>query len=1144
MASFYTDARTDVAQSAQLERLKLTNVTSTSKIIGKGAYGRVIEVYVHGTLCAAKEVHSSLVDNVLPQEFEGTKKAFFTECVNASRILHPNVVQMLGIHYPTRQAKLPWLVMEMMEFSLKMFLEKFDRDKVPVCTKLSILVDVSQGLEFLHGQNVVHRDLSSNNVLLTKHCVAKIADLGVAKVIEHNRMKTHTQAPGTPHFMPPEALSVKPRYGKPVDVFSVGCIALHAMSHQWPVPKDQVQLDSMYAMKLNTEVDRREEYLSWCDPDSLKLLVEMCLDNNPNHRPVISVVCAELKKLRNSVESQVSLAKASTIELLDAVQKGEVQMQILNEEMSRHKAHTEGKLLELEQQKVQLHQQLSQLQQLYSTLKQQNNALEQQNRESTIAKDQQIEVLNIVAEKQKKEIADLNEKCNQFYVQKVSSAQEQMLLRRDHPMINEAKLLESKPLVLQRNFSELEDIHKNVPQSGLQQRTSQGDTRQQRKIAKPQNKAGVISPPVLLEREIVPSTMHEDPVPRVQKFPLEKKYLPPPKGYTPEDNEHVKEEEKRKAKKACLKERELRQQLDWDWGETVGVCNEDAQHHKELGIQGKNLIQDIKEGLRQGFQLEEIQLATQLQHGYRSPSSFLLREWHNYIERTKFQAGQYSDEEHRKRRMFGSIGRPNRKEIVKVLIEEGGDCDRAARKCCMNRMKMILEIISEGKLPESKAVLALENNDLNVEKAMHDIYHEKITNAQMYDYIWGVLEGGGVRKVQNDKVGKMITEKQHRDDYLHRLLMAEYELPTTNHCEVLIHLVRECNLSLGVCLDVARTNDDIETARNLLTRECPICIVEYFTDEMVNMVHCDHAVCKDCFVTHFTLMIGEKSIKHFNCPCCGEPDMSSDTFDMDLYLQMFSGLIQVYLNKECYDLCTRKLNEHTMLKNPNFCWCIKCTTGFINEVGRQMVQCPNMKCSQQMCFQCKKPWVPAHDGLSCEQFAQWEIDNDPELQAQGLAAYLNEEGIECPSCGFRYAVAKGVHIHFQCDLCPAEFCSGCNGFFKKDCVKCESCRNKGLHAHHPRDCLFYLRDETVDDLQKLLADNNVQFDTEPPKGQIDAETAKGIQAVEGLADAQPVLPLAAPPVLKCCVMLQKENPEGIPLDEECGNAVERGHAGL
>jgi len=39
--------------------------------------------------------------------------------------------------------------------------------------------------------------------------------------------------------------------------------------------------------------------------------------------------------------------------------------------------------------------------------------------------------------------------------------------------------------------------------------------------------------------------------------------------------------------------------------------------------------------------------------------------------------------------MTGTIGRPKRKEIVKVLIEEGGDCDKAAQKCCMNRMKMV-----------------------------------------------------------------------------------------------------------------------------------------------------------------------------------------------------------------------------------------------------------------------------------------------------------------------------------------------------------------------------------------------------------------------------------------------------------------------
>ena len=92
---------------------------------------------------------------------------------------------------------------------------------------------------------------------------------------------------------------------------------------------------------------------------------------------------------------------------------------------------------------------------------------------------------------------------------------------------------------------------------------------------------------------------------------------------------------------------------------------------------------------------------------------------------------------------------------------------------------------------------------------------------------------------------------------------------------------------------------------------------------MVNMVHCDHAVCKDCFIGHFNIMIGEKSIKHFNCMLCAEPDMSSETIDMDLYLQLFSGLVQAHLSKEIYDMFTQKVNEQAMTKNDNFRWCIK-----------------------------------------------------------------------------------------------------------------------------------------------------------------------------------------------------------------------------
>ena len=289
------------SKDQQPSLITLNDVETTGKQIGKGAYGRVVEVCVHGMSCAAKEVHSILIENVTPDEFEATKASFLNECAKSSRIIHPNMVQVLGVHYPSPEAKVPWLVMELMETSLKLFLENYSKDEVPLYIKLSILVDIAQGLEFLHGQNIVHRDLSSNNVLLTKHFVAKISDLGTAKFIIHGGMKTQTQTPGTLHFMPPEALLVKPRYGKPVDVFSLACIILHVMSHQWPEPKDRVPEGTMMAL---TEVQRREKYFQWCTPLSLKELVELCLHNVPDQRPAVSKVCEDIKALKANADQQ------------------------------------------------------------------------------------------------------------------------------------------------------------------------------------------------------------------------------------------------------------------------------------------------------------------------------------------------------------------------------------------------------------------------------------------------------------------------------------------------------------------------------------------------------------------------------------------------------------------------------------------------------------------------------------------------------------------------------------------------------------------------------------------------------------------------------------------------------------------------
>ena len=289
--ALYVMAEKDVAL------FQLENVEPTQKIVGSGAYGRVIEVT---TRSAAKELHHVLTNFASPQELARLQQKFLAECYQCSKLCHPNIVQFLGIYYPSEDAKLPWLVMEKMDCSLTEFLNLHKPNEVSFQTRISILHDVTLGLQYLHVQDIIHRDLSSNNILLTKQLVAKIADLGVAKVIDPNRTKSQSQAPGTVVFMPPEALLVRPYYGKPVDVFSLGCVMIHMMTHVWPIPKDEVSIDVLTGKKIaRGEIERREDYLKLIqEPIQLKELILQCLNDLPEQRPSICDISKVFRELK------------------------------------------------------------------------------------------------------------------------------------------------------------------------------------------------------------------------------------------------------------------------------------------------------------------------------------------------------------------------------------------------------------------------------------------------------------------------------------------------------------------------------------------------------------------------------------------------------------------------------------------------------------------------------------------------------------------------------------------------------------------------------------------------------------------------------------------------------------------------------
>ena len=286
---------------ATLRDCVIDNIT-IGKQIGRGANGRILEAKWEGIVVAVKEIHSIFMNEVSDREFQSFKRRFLRECEQSSRLRHPNIVRFFGIYHPPG-ARVPSLVMERLHCSLTSLVE--DNPVVPIGTKLSIIKDVALGLRYLHTRNpsIIHRDLSSNNVLLSKGMEGKIGDLGTARLVDPRRQSRMTQAPGTAHFMPPEALAedvTNIRYGKELDVFSFGCVMLHTLSHQWPTPSQAVIInpDTGLVTGGRTEVERRSLYFERIDrsrSDVLIPLIESCLSNLPKNRPSIVRVCDQLE---------------------------------------------------------------------------------------------------------------------------------------------------------------------------------------------------------------------------------------------------------------------------------------------------------------------------------------------------------------------------------------------------------------------------------------------------------------------------------------------------------------------------------------------------------------------------------------------------------------------------------------------------------------------------------------------------------------------------------------------------------------------------------------------------------------------------------------------------------------------------------
>ncbi|KAG7455059.1 hypothetical protein MATL_G00252420 [Megalops atlanticus] len=540
----------------------------------------------------------------------------------------------------------------------------------------------------------------------------------------------------------------------------------------------------------------------------------------------------------------------------------------------------------------------------------------------------------------------------------------------------------------------------------------------------------------------------------------------------------------------------------------------DLKRQKLMREEGLKLIQLIREGEKEGVSPEEVYTSVRISGGNTvTPCDWLKSELPHHLDEICARAA--SVQQDYKMGHSGNSGagedRPglaaqgggvqvSRAGAKQAWLSAGGDTEKAVRQVLRDRRAKVRELASLGfsDLARCEEALRLSGGEVRgalslLQRPLLEPFHQRL---------W------------SDEPEPSIDISHPDKQRVCRRLLAVYELPSWGRCELALSLLQDpgAPYTLEDVVQAVRESHDRDFIRRVLAKECPICLSLYPHSKMQSLTSCQCSVCCDCFQQHFTIAVRDKHIRDMVCPVCWEPDIN-DPEHLNNYFSTLDIQLRECLEPEVYELFHKKLTEQALIKDPKFLWCSHCSYGFIYDGDQLKVTC--FQCRNSFCAQCKKPWESQHAGLSCEQFQSWKRENDPEYQRQGLAGYLRDNGIICPNCRFQYALSKGGCMHFSCSQCRYQFCSGCNNPFHTTCTVAQ-CSVTGLHAHHPRDCLFYLRDWEPPRLQALLQKNGVAFNTDPPHG-----TQAGV----------------------CGVMEQKDE-GGRQVDSPCGAQTQPGQAGL
>jgi len=255
-------------------------------IIGRGSFGVVYKSTYLGLPVAVKVIDKTLISD------------FDREATKLLSLYHPNIILCLGFSASPNCL----LILEYAENKTLYSALGFNNPALPLTQRCNIAKGIINGIQYLHTRNpaIIHRDIKSQNILLTNFLEPKLADFGLATSVES--LDTRVGILGTPWYIAPEIISTGKNYSKASDIYATAVVIWEIFEdNNNPSMMDVSQTNYFVFWKKVVDESFRPPFNT--TQSDLKELITQMWDKDVSKRPDCDVIHAKLTEIKNACTS-------------------------------------------------------------------------------------------------------------------------------------------------------------------------------------------------------------------------------------------------------------------------------------------------------------------------------------------------------------------------------------------------------------------------------------------------------------------------------------------------------------------------------------------------------------------------------------------------------------------------------------------------------------------------------------------------------------------------------------------------------------------------------------------------------------------------------------------------------------------------